>query len=124
MRSALLLASLFASLAIATPNAAAQAAQAPVAQAAWTRSAAPLPQVLAPAAVSARRQAETAAPRSPWRYPVIGLVGGAVVGAVAGGVIMGTADEYIGVPAYAFTVPMGALAGLALGGIANLVDRP
>jgi hypothetical protein len=37
---------------------------------------------------------------------------------------MVSADEYIGVPAHAFTVPAGALAGLAIGGIANLVDRP
>jgi hypothetical protein len=68
--------------------------------------------------------AEAAQQRSGWRYPVIGMLAGAVTGAALGAYVMASADEYMAAPAYYVTVPTFALIGLALGGAANLIDPP
>lgn len=128
MRAPLVLASLAAALAVAAPDASAQRTQTAASASippAWSRAAAPLPAALSPAAVpEAGRPVAAVETRSGWKYPAYGMVVGALAGAVAGTVMMVTADEWLGAPAHIVTVPAGALAGLAIGGIANLVDRP
>ncbi|HEX6039680.1 hypothetical protein [Longimicrobium sp.] len=114
MRFAILLASLAAALIINTPSAAAQSRSAVLAPAA------PLPAALSPApSDAASRPTTEIAPRSRFRYPTIGLLAGAAVGAVVGTYVMATSDEWIGAPAHILTVPAGALLGLAVGALAN-----
>ena len=130
MRSSLVLASLATALAFAAPEASAQTAQPQAAAAtasilpAWSPAAVTLPARLAPAAREAGQPVAAVAARSPWKYPAYGMVVGALAGAVAGTVMMVTADEWLGAPSHIVTVPAGAVAGLAIGGIANLADRP
>lgn len=134
MKIALLLAS--AALLLATPAARAQTADAQSSSSSALSVPAglvdePLPAALVPSRATAAGQARSAVERldaqtrrSAWRYPVIGAAGGALAGAVFGTVLMATADEWIAPPAHLFTVPAGAVLGLAIGGIANLIDRP
>jgi hypothetical protein len=75
-------------------------------------------QVLAPSAMLEEAEQR----RSGWRYPLLGMAAGAVAGAALGAYVMASADEYMAAPAFFLTVPAGALAGLALGGVANLID--
>jgi hypothetical protein len=128
MRSSVVLASLAAALAFAAPDASAQQAQTAAASAsiqpAWSQGAVPLPAALSPAMREAGQPVEAVETRSPWSYPRYGMIVGALVGAVAGTVVMATADEWMAPPAHILTVPVGAVAGLAIGGLANLVDRP
>jgi hypothetical protein len=128
MRSSLVLASLAAVIAFAAPDASAQQAQTAAASASiqpgWSQAAVPLPAALSPAVREAGQPVTAVEARSPWTYPRYGMIVGALVGAVAGTVVMATADEWMAPPAHILTVPVGAVAGLAIGGIANLVDRP
>ena len=130
MRSSLVLASLAAALAVAAPDASAQAAPAQTAaasasiQPAWPRAAVPLPAALSPAVREAGKPVAAMEARPAWKYPAYGMLAGALVGAVAGTVMMAASDEWLGAPAHIVTVPAGALAGLAIGGVAHLVDRP
>ncbi|HEX2210106.1 MAG TPA: hypothetical protein VHG93_20695 [Longimicrobium sp.] len=59
--------------------------------------------------------------RSGWKYPLIGLGVGALVGAAYGTWVMAHSEEWIAPPAHVVTVPAGALLGLAIGGAANLL---
>jgi hypothetical protein len=130
MRSSLVFASLTAALLFAAPDASAQQAQSgsasvsASAQPAWSQAATPLPAALAPAAREADQPVQALEARPAWKYPAYGVLVGALVGAVAGTAVMATADEWMAPPAHILTVPAGALAGLALGGVANLIDRP
>lgn len=112
-----------AALAFAAPAAHAQTA---AIQSASAPRATPLPANLTPAPVAhvGSDALDAAAARSAWKYPVRGALIGALAGAVYGTIVMATADEYIGVPAHAFTVPAGAVLGLAVGGAMNLIDPP
>jgi hypothetical protein len=131
MKRTFVLASLAAAVALAAPAVHAQSADAladaaPAAiQPESAPRAVPLPASLTPAPlVRAGSEALDAAARSAWKYPLRGAIIGAVAGAVWGTILMATADEYIGVPAHAFTVPGGALLGLAVGGAMNVIDPP
>lgn len=91
----------------------------------------PLPAALIPSRAAVAAQArdpterlDAQTRRSPWRYPAIGAVAGALAGAAFGTALMVTADEWIAPPAHLFTVPAGAVLGMAIGGVANLIDRP
>lgn len=124
MRSAVVLASLATALALAAPDAAAQSALPASVQPTWSRAAAPLPASLVPVVREADAPVAKVDARSPWTYPRYGLIAGALAGAVAGTVVMASVDEWMAPPAHVLTVPAGAVAGLALGGVANLVDQP
>ncbi len=130
MRSSLVFASLAAALLFAAPDASAQQAQSgsagltASAQPAWSQAAAPLPAALLPAMRDAEQPVQALEARPGWKYPAYGMLVGALVGAVAGTAMMATADEWMAPPAHILTIPAGALAGLAIGGVANLVDRP
>ncbi|HEX6372057.1 MAG TPA: hypothetical protein VF006_24240 [Longimicrobium sp.] len=132
--------SLASALALAAPAARAQtvgagASPQPPARA-FAGAAAPLPRSLAPsatpeAAADRARSAEipralvqdaaAGRRRSGWRYPLIGLGVGTLVGAAYGTWVMLDADEWLAPPAHIVTVPAGAVLGLAIGGLANLV---
>ena len=115
-----------AAIAQAPASSAAAAVQPPVLSAT-----APLPRTLVPpAALKAVRHAgpeveamdTTFIPRrSRWKYPLIGLGVGALVGAAYGTWVMADSEEWIAPPAHVVTVPAGALLGLAIGGAANLL---
>ena len=64
------------------------------------------------------------APRSRWRYPVIGAIAGAVVGAAYGTYIVLSTENYLAPPAHFVTVPIGAAIGALLGLAANAIDPP
>ena len=64
------------------------------------------------------------APRSRWRYPVIGAIAGAVVGAAYGTYIVVSTENYLAPPAHFVTVPVGAAIGALLGLAANAIDPP
>lgn len=97
-------------------------------------AAAPLPPMLVPPATTSdeartstisQALVEDAAGerrRSGWKYPLIGMAVGAVVGAGFGTWVMLDTEEWLAPPAHIVTVPAGAVLGLALGGLANLLD--
>jgi hypothetical protein len=126
MRSILLLASVAGALAFGAPDAAAQSAPAPAARGLYGSPRTPLPASLAPSAArTASLPVEGArGKRSAWRYPALGAVAGTLVGAVVGTSLMVGSDEWMAPPAHILTVPAGALLGLAIGGVVNLLDPP
>lgn len=121
-------------LTLAAPAARAQTSAAPARPSALVQAAAPLPPPLVPEAapvgaadevrakaISHARMEEAEMRGSKWTYPAIGLVVGAVAGAAYGTWVMREADDWVAPPAHFVTVPAGAVLGLALGAVANLV---
>ena len=105
----------------------------PAPAAVFAPAAAPLPAMLVPPANAAAaldearsarirvREATLERRRSGWKYPLIGAGVGALVGAGVATYVMLQSDEWLAPPFHIVTVPAGAVLGLALGGVANLI---